>query len=476
MHKRRLAGAATGGVWIAVLLVALIASGRASAQAGTYTEDFEDGQAQGWNLEPGWEVVVEDGNSVLAGGDHLSAMWTDVDASDNVRLSLRLRLLSGGFHLPFRVGATGRYVITVWDRGSFLDRELFSGENQTELVLRNRAINFGEWHHLELFLHGGRIEFRVDGSSEWVYTDPDPLTGGFFGLEALPDSPVQVDDITVTTGVPVPGTATPGPSPTRPAPRLAGNYQEDFEDGLAQGWELLPGWTVSVDEGNQVLAGKSGGARASASGNVIEVGDFVRVSLRLKLLEGTFHLVLRGGPAGAYFISINNSFSSMNRQPVQGKFEEHIVRSMRYTSPERWQQLEVLLQEGRIEFLVDGRRQWVYTDPDPLGRGSMGLGLVPHSEALVDDIVVTHGVIAVDATPTFGLEGLGATLGAAATSSAQAAATATTTPALAAQTVEPAPAANEEDGGAPFNLPCLGALLPLFAGVVFAGRRSAHNS
>ena len=253
-------------------------------------------------------------------------------------------------------------------------------------------------------------------------------------------------------------------------------YTEDFEDGEAQGWELESGWIITSDDDNQVLAGKSGGERVSMGGSGVDVGEATRVSLRMRLLQGTFHLRMRIGASGQYFISINNSFSSMNKQPAQGGFEEHIVRSMRYTSPERWQQLEVLLQEGRIEFLVDGRRQWVYTDPEPLPAGKMGFALVPGSEVLIDDIVVTQGVFAVDATPTFGLEGLGATLGAAATSSAQAAATATTTPALAAQTVEPAPAADEGDGGAPFNLPCLGALLPLVAGVVFAGRRSTYNS
>jgi len=35
-----------------------------------YQEDFDDGQVQGWELEPGWRVIQDGDNWVLAGRGH----------------------------------------------------------------------------------------------------------------------------------------------------------------------------------------------------------------------------------------------------------------------------------------------------------------------------------------------------------------------------------------------------------------------
>ena len=66
-------------------------------------------------------------------------------------------------------------------------------------------------------------------------------------------------------------------------------YQEDFDDGLAQGWELEPGWQIIPDGDNQVLAGEG---HYWARPGVGYDGDF-RVQFRLKLMRGRIHLVYR---------------------------------------------------------------------------------------------------------------------------------------------------------------------------------------
>ncbi len=56
-----------------VLVSLLLLPDNAHAQEYVYQEDFEDGEAQGWTLEPGWEVIQDEGNYVLSGQGHVWA-------------------------------------------------------------------------------------------------------------------------------------------------------------------------------------------------------------------------------------------------------------------------------------------------------------------------------------------------------------------------------------------------------------------
>ena len=79
---------------------------RAQDQAILYAEDFTDGQAQGWQLEPGW--IVRD--QMLEGEGHY---WARPKAGpwQDFRLSFRVNLQQGTIHLVYRLNETGRYFI-----------------------------------------------------------------------------------------------------------------------------------------------------------------------------------------------------------------------------------------------------------------------------------------------------------------------------------------------------------------------------
>jgi len=202
------------------------------AQGPAYSEDFEDGQAQGWELEPGWQVV-QDGSSYVLGGE--GHVWARANQSfdGDLRQSFRVRLLQGRIHLVVRLTDTSRYFIGFDTQGSDLNKQYFPDEFYNGLAGLRTPHSLDRWYQVEIVLKDSTIEFLVDGTQQWSYTDAQPLTGGSFAFETLDNSRVHVDDITVSPGAaqasapPVASTlAAPASSPSPPSnvPAAATNF------------------------------------------------------------------------------------------------------------------------------------------------------------------------------------------------------------------------------------------------------------
>jgi photosystem II stability/assembly factor-like uncharacterized protein len=173
-----------------------------------YQEDLDDGQAQDWALEPGWQVIQDGDDWVLAGEGHRWAHAEGTYASD-FRVQFRLKLARGRIHLVCRLNRTGRYFIGFHEGGSELNKQYFPDTFLGELASSATPHSLGTWHQVEIVGQGAHIRFLVDGEVEWEYTDSDPLLEGSFALETLDDSVAHVDEVVVY-----------GPAPT-PTPVLA---------------------------------------------------------------------------------------------------------------------------------------------------------------------------------------------------------------------------------------------------------------
>lgn len=169
------------------------------AQEVAYREDFEDGQAQDWELEPGWQVIQDDGKYVLAGQGHTWAGSTKF--YDDYRLSLRLKVLQGSIHLVYRLNDTGRYFIGFHQNGTYLSKQYWPDTFFENLAGSNTSHDLNAWHQIEISGKGGTLELLVDGTAEWTYTDSQPLLEGKFAFETLDDSQAYVDDIEVELDV-----------------------------------------------------------------------------------------------------------------------------------------------------------------------------------------------------------------------------------------------------------------------------------
>lgn len=174
-----------------------------------YQEDFENGQAQGWDLESGWQVVQDGDNGVLAGEGHHWAR-PDVTFGSDFRLQSRIKLLRGDIHLVYRLNNTGRYFIGFHQGGSYLSKQYWPDTFVDGLAGSDTPHSLAAWHQVEIAGQGASLRFLVDGAVEWEYTDADPLLNGSFAFETLDGSVAYVDDILVYGPAPTP---TPTPDP-----------------------------------------------------------------------------------------------------------------------------------------------------------------------------------------------------------------------------------------------------------------------
>ncbi len=133
-----------------------------------YQEDF-DGQAQGWELEPGWRVIQDGDNWVLAGEGHQWARPGGNYGSD-FRVQFRLKLLQGRIHLVYRLNETGRYFIGFHEGGSDLNKQYWPDTFMDGLASSTTPHTLGDWHQIEIVGQGARLRFLVDGQMEWEYT------------------------------------------------------------------------------------------------------------------------------------------------------------------------------------------------------------------------------------------------------------------------------------------------------------------
>jgi len=186
------------------ITISLYSPKKVQAQEGWTTlfqDNFEDGNANGWQLDPGWQVEQEGSNYILSGSGHnwarvygnTGSNWTDY------RFSLRVKLINEGVHLNVRLGDSGRYFIGFIEGGLYLSKQ-FWPDTFLNLADANFPISKDAWHTASITVQGNRIQVAVDGVNRIDYNDTqNPLLQGSIALETISDSNAHVhfDDIEV---------------------------------------------------------------------------------------------------------------------------------------------------------------------------------------------------------------------------------------------------------------------------------------
>lgn len=163
-------------------------------------------------------------------------------------------------------------------------------------------------------------------------------------------------------------------------------YQEDFESGRAEGWELEPGWTVERDERSYVLIGSGHSwARFRPS---YDWTDY-RFNFRFRILDGAFHLNVRVGENGRYFITIGEGDIRISKQYFRpDTFFNDLARSNFFVGPGKWHTVSVMAQGNHIVMAVDDQVRLKFTDRKqkiPLEAGMIALETLPNSHVQFDD-------------------------------------------------------------------------------------------
>lgn len=180
-------------VSLVVLVVCLAVNfyavhGYSLQQNPEYSEDFEDGQAMGWVLEPCWQIIDDGGNQVLAGEGH---QWAHAERTfEDYHLKFRLKLIKGSIHLVYRINDEGRYFIGFDSSGSKLNKQYWPNTFLENLVSKNVQHATNTWHQVEPIGQGDKLTFLVDGMTEWSNLDSQPILYGSFAFEMLDNSHV----------------------------------------------------------------------------------------------------------------------------------------------------------------------------------------------------------------------------------------------------------------------------------------------
>jgi hypothetical protein len=184
------------------------------ALALPYTEDFEDGVADGFVVNPedaalagfAWSVVAEGENSVYApeqayadtslviGGDR---RWNDVRVSARVTFA-GAQSDEGIVTLVARYRENGAGYFLEYEAAGYVRLRARSGDFTTDLVPRTQVPPAGATaHELSLVANGGDLSIFVDGVLVAIATDPTPLPPGGIALGAVESTP-RFDDLHVS--------------------------------------------------------------------------------------------------------------------------------------------------------------------------------------------------------------------------------------------------------------------------------------
>jgi len=186
---------------LALLLPVVHAPGHAQGpeEVVLYEENFDDGQAQGWDLDEGWRIEAESGtNYVLSGSGHNWARYAEGEWQDfRVSFRLSLREQNSVIHLNYRLSDEGRYYISFRHTGSSLEKQYWPDRFLGPLATSDTPYDYWRWYQVEIVGEGAHIQFFVNGELQLDYTDPQPLLSGTIAFETLNGSYAQVDDIVV---------------------------------------------------------------------------------------------------------------------------------------------------------------------------------------------------------------------------------------------------------------------------------------
>ena len=208
--------------------------------------------------------------------------------------------------------------------------------------------------------------------------------------EAVETPPAQEAESTTPAPTPI-VIPTPPPRPETPFVTKEEDilFQEDFEDGRADGWALEEGWGIEREGDNHVLGG-CGHHRADP--RVRGWTDYA-VEAKFKLVAGEFLFNFRYSQAPVawgdrYFLNIQPGGLELHKQIDEDFF--HLTDASVNIESNRWYQLKIALDGTNAKVYLDDELKIDYTDDDlPIRSGGISFETLDDSHVLFDDITVS---------------------------------------------------------------------------------------
>src|SRR5512139_426485 len=338
--------------------------------------NFDNGQVPpDWSAPPNWRV--QDG--ALCGQGHVFTGASKGDNWRDYRAKFRLRLDSGSIHLNLRQasvpGGLNRYLFVVDQKGFSLEKQI--GETfKSNLESLSLPFALDQWIPVELVVQGNRQLLLINGVIVLDFTDQDnPIGAGTFTLETL-DSSACVDDILVSDLAGKP-----------PADVL---YEQHFDNP-----QSLQGWETTDAQGNPNTAWQVKDGALCGSGHnwavftAMPLNDFT-MKYRLTLKDGAVHLNSRLGDRSRYFTWIGtiNSTATLSKD-TPAKASSLLTSGHARLLSGRDYDVMASVIGGRLQFWLNGKRVYDFTDKAPLGRGIIGFESLDAQSVCIDDLVIS---------------------------------------------------------------------------------------
>jgi len=162
-------------------------------------------------------------------------------------------------------------------------------------------------------------------------------------------------------------------------------FQDDFQDGQPDGWQITAAWYVQ-QEGNIYYFSSSGqgGAWVPQGGNWADY-EFQAV---VRMTTGGAILNYRMTGEGRYLLHFRQDGLYLTKEYPKGSYTT--LTQTTAPSLNAWHQVAVAGYGGHLQVYVDRVLQLDYTDPSPLLQGTIGVTTLEGSQAAVDDVLVTR--------------------------------------------------------------------------------------
>jgi pectate lyase C len=228
------------------LVMSLAAIYPASA-ATIFSDNFDDGNANGWSTQNGsWSVSQDNGNySYYQSSSNEGRAWAGNASWTNYSVEADVKIVNFN-------GSNRAYVAGRWkDANNFYAASLYNSSggkleirkkvNGSTSTLTSKAfpLTTNKWYKVKLEMNGSTIRMYVDGVLQLTATNSD-LSSGMIGLVGY-KAATRYDNIVVSdfggggsTPTPTP-TQTPNPTPTPTPPPSGGNIRVDSTIVVAAG-------------------------------------------------------------------------------------------------------------------------------------------------------------------------------------------------------------------------------------------------
>jgi serine/threonine protein kinase len=343
-----------------------------------FQANFDNGQVpEDWDMgSGGWSI--KDG--ILCGNGHSFASAANGDVWKDYAVKFRMRLDSGTINLNLRQrpdsGELDRYFITVEKAGLNLNKQT-AKTFQNNLATLDYFFPVGTWMDVTMVAQGNRVMILVNGVIVVDYTDSlSPFGTGTFTLETIENSAACVDSIVVSdlTGKP-------------PFDLL---YEQHFDTA-----QSLNGWEITNAEGkqNQSWLIKDGALCGSwhnwAVLKDMPLNDFA-MTYRLSMKSGSAHLNFRVGEGYRYYTIIGpvDSEVSLSKDTKEQSGKSLAIGHVQIL-PDQWYDIMVNVIGGHIQFWVNHKAVYDFTDQAPLAGGRIGFESLDAQDICIDDLVIT---------------------------------------------------------------------------------------